>query len=154
MQRVDFLNKENEKDIRIRSFETEVSQKKHEPIQTKSKEDLVEQENQQVVTANRLEFYTRFACCQVLLFKSWIEASDKLIKKIQTEKKNQKSSEISSLYVDIHEEVFTGLFKSPEYASNLGRMINASMLMIKNYNNIFSHNPDSDNVYYPNRNNW
>lgn len=152
MQRVDFVNKENEEDIRIGSFETRISQENYEPIQTKLEKNLAEQENQLVGTADRLEFFTRFTCCQALLFKSWVEASDKLMKKIQEEKENQKSSEIPSLYVDIHEEVFTNLFKSPEYASNLGGMINASMWMMKNYN-IFARNPDSDNVYYSNGNN-
>lgn len=151
MQRVDFLNKENEKDIRIQSFETEVSQKKHEPIQTKSEENSMGQENQQVVVSDRLEFFTRLTCCQALLFKSWVEASDKLIKKIQIEKENRKSSDIPSLYIDIHEEIFTNLFKSPEYASNFGRMINASMSIMKNCNILGSH---SDEISDLNKNNW
>ncbi|MGI0065298.1 MAG: poly(R)-hydroxyalkanoic acid synthase subunit PhaE, partial [Nitrosotalea sp.] len=130
------------KDIRIQSFETEISQKKHEPIQTKSEENSTKQENQQAVMSDRLEFFTRLTCCQALLFKSWVEASNKLIKKIQIEKGNRKSPDIPSLYINIHEEVFTNLFKSPEYASNLGKMINASMSIMKNCNILGPHSDE------------
>ncbi|MDE1826951.1 MAG: hypothetical protein KGH99_02820 [Thaumarchaeota archaeon] len=145
MQRVDFLNKDNEKDIRIQSFRTKIPQKKHESIQTQSEENLSEREKQAAV-ADRSEFFTAFAYCQALIFKSWIEASDKLVKRMQAEK-GQESSEIPSLYVDIHEEIFTTLFKSPEYASNLGRMINASMLVMKNWQILSKNNSDSKNDY-------
>lgn len=143
MQRVDFLNKENEKDVKIQTNETRTLQKKYELAQTKSEEKSIKQKEQQIVTSDKLEFFTRFACCQVLLFKSWVEASDKLMKKVQVEKTDQGNIDIQSLYVDIHEEIFTNLFKSPEYASNLGRMINASMSLIKNYN-ILVNNLNSD----------
>jgi hypothetical protein len=145
---MDFLNKENEKNIEIQTNDTRTLQKKYEFVQTKSEEESVKQKEQQIVTSDRLEFFTRFACCQTLLFKSWVEASDKLMKKVQAEKIDQKNADIQSLYVDIHEEIFTNLFKSPEYASNLGGMINASMVMIKNYNVLVnSLNSDYNAVY-------
>ncbi len=148
MQRVDFLNKENEKDLKIQTNETKTLQKKYEFVQTKSEKEPIEQKEQQLVTSDKLEFCTRFAYCQVLLFKSWVEASDKLMKKVQAEKMDQRNIDIQSLYVDIHEEIFTNLFKSPEYASNLGRMVNASMNMIKNYNILVNNfNSDYNAVY-------
>lgn len=91
---------------------------------------VMQEQNSSKVIASSMEFFRSFAYCQTLLWKSWLEASDKLTKKIRIGEEN---SEISSVYVDIHEEIFTNLFKSPEYASNLGRMINASMIMMKNW---------------------
>ncbi len=149
MQRAEYLNNDNEKDIRVKSFKTELSQKIREPIQTKLKKDSSEQESQ--IMTSRLEFFTGYACCQALIFKSWVEASDKLIKKIQTEKGNQENLGIPSLYVDIHEDVFTNLFKSSEYASNLGRMINASMLIMKNWQILAKNDLCSPNQDYSNK---
>lgn len=146
MQRVDFQNKDNKKNIGIQSFRTKISQKKHESIQTQSEENLSEHEKQAAV-ADRSEFFTAFAYCQALIFKSWIEASDKLIKKIQAKKEDRESSEIPSLYIDIHEEIFTTLFKSSEYAANLGRLINSSMLIMKNWQILSKNSPDSKKDY-------
>ena len=131
MQRVDFLNKDNEKDIEIKSLRSRYH-KNHESIQTQLEENLDEHEKQSPLVRDRLEFFTSFTCCQAMIFKSWIEAYDKLIKKIQVEKESERS-DIPLLYVDIHEEIFSNLFKSTEYASNLGRMINSSMLMMKRW---------------------
>lgn len=96
----------------------------------------IETSNQQNSTTRvepELEFFTRFTYCQTLLFKSWVEASDQVSKKLPTVKSDSKNS-ISTLYIKTYEETFTNLFKSPEYASNLGKMINASMVLIRNYN--------------------
>lgn len=90
--------------------------------------------------ASSMEFFMSFAYCQTLLCKSWLEASDKLTKEVRAEKEH---SEIPSAYVDVHEEIFTNLFKSPEYASNLGRMINASMMMMKNWKILAQNSSDA-----------
>src|SRR5574337_1398551 len=146
MQRIDFLIKENKKDIKNGFLET--INLKHETIQVKPEAPSV-QENQQLAVPNNLEFFTGFAWCQSLLFKSWIEASDRL-EKIRAERVDD-ATEISSLYVDVHEEVFTNLFKSQLYASSLGRMINASMLIMKNWQNL-ACGSDPGNAGYPNQN--
>ncbi|MDE1764808.1 MAG: hypothetical protein KGI27_00900 [Thaumarchaeota archaeon] len=148
MQRIDFLLKENKKDQRTDSFKLETAKINRKQIQAKP-EKLHTQENQQISVSNDLEFVTGLAWCQALLFKSWIEAFDKLIK--TREEKRGDALEISSLYVDIHEEVFTNLFKSQLYTSNLGRMINASMLMMKNWQNHASSS-SSDNAGCLNKN--
>ncbi|MDE1828789.1 MAG: hypothetical protein KGI25_00550 [Thaumarchaeota archaeon] len=148
MQRIDFLVKESKKDLRTDSFRLEKVEINHEPIQIK-KEESRRQENQQPAVSDNLEFFTGFAWCQVLIFKSWIEASDKLVK-MQAEK-GDGAIEMSSLYVDVHEEIFTNLFKSRLYASNLGRMINASMLMMKNWQNL-TYSSSSDNTNNSNKN--
>lgn len=80
--------------------------------------------------SGRLEFFTGFAWCQALIFKSWVEASDRLMR---SHSEAGQDREVSSLYIDIHEEIFTNLFKSQLYASNVGRMVNASMVMLKNW---------------------
>lgn len=108
------------------------------------------QQNSTTMMEPGFEFFTRFTYCQALLFKSWIEASDQVTKKLSTVKRGSKNSkEISTLYIKIHEEIFTNLFKSPEYASNLGKMINASMSLIRNYKTISEKNNLDPNKKYP-----
>lgn len=102
--------------------------------------ETIQEQNSLKVIASSMEFFRSFAYCQTLLCKSWLEASDKLTNKVRVGEEN---SEISSVYVDIHEEIFTSLFKSPEYASNLGRMINASMIMMKNWKTLAQNISDS-----------
>lgn len=104
--------------------------------------EISPQQNSTTRIEPELEFFTRFTYCQTLLFKSWVEASDQVSKKLPTVKSGLKNS-ISTLYIKIYEETFTNLFKSPEYASNLGKMINASMALIRNYN-IASEKNNSD----------
>lgn len=130
-QTLDFPKLENKNDY---SFD-----EAHNKVDMESVED-VQRQNSVKVIASSMEFFRSFAYCQTLLCKSWLEASDKLTKKVRAEKENL---EISSAYVDVHEEVFTNLFKSSEYASNLGRMINASMIMMKNWKTLAQNISDS-----------
>lgn len=109
---------------------------------------VVQEQNSLKVIASSMEFFRSFTYCQTLLWKSWLEASDKLTKQIRIGGEN---SEISSVYVDIHEEIFTNLFKSPEYASNLGRMINASMIMMKNWKTLGKNIQESEDNDYSNK---
>lgn len=148
MQRIDFLLKENKKDFKVDSLRPEAIKIKHEQAQSKPEEKGM-QENTPDVVAGKFEFFTGLAWCQTLLYKSWIEASDKLVK-LRAERVDD-TAEISSLYVDVHEDVFTNLFKSQLYASNLGKMINASMLMMKNWQNPTSSS-NSDNARCLNKN--
>jgi hypothetical protein len=96
-------------------------------------------QNSTIMTKPEVEFLTRFTYCQAMLFKSWVEASDQIAKKLPTIKKDSKNS-IPALYIKICEETFTSLFKSSEYASNLGKMINASMSLIRNYSTVSEKN--------------
>lgn len=111
------------------------------------------QQNSTPMMEPGLEFFTRFTYCQTLLFKSWIEASDQVAKKLPSVKRDSKNSkEIYALYIKTYEETFTNLFKSPEYASNLGKMINASMVLIRNSKTISKKNRDFDKKYISNKN--
>ncbi len=139
MQRIDFLVKGNEKDTRTDSL-IEKMEERQAPLLSESHESLVKK-GQKTVLLDKFDFFTGFAWCQALIFKSWLEASDKLVR-LQSEMVEKK--EISSLYVDVHEEVFTNLFKSQLYASSLGRMINASMLILKNWQTLHQ-NPNPEN---------
>lgn len=112
----------------------------HNKVDIKPVGTTPEQDSLKII-ANGMDFFMGFTYCQTLLCKSWLEASSKLAKKIQAEKEN---SEIPSAYVEVHEEVFTNLFKSPEYASNLGRMINASMTMMKNWKILAQNSSESN----------
>jgi hypothetical protein len=120
----------------------------HNKADTESALDAQEQDSLRMI-ASSVEFFRSFVYCQTLLCKSWLEASDKLTKKVQIEKENL---DISSAYVDVHEEIFTTLFKSPEYASNLGRMINASMVMMKNWKILAQNSSDSIDNDWINKN--
>ena len=132
MQRADLLTGENKKDEKLDSqvlgIGTGEQYVNGEPQGSFPKEGYGEQ-----VFSGRLDFFAGVAWCQALIFRSWIEASDKLMK-LQSGKVSGR--EIPTLYVDVHEEVFTTLFKSQSYASNLGRAINASMVMLKNWKNL------------------
>lgn len=88
-------------------------------------------------TANGLEFVTRFAYCQVLLYKAWVEASDVLANKLtNSSHPNNDSSELTSLYIDTFEETFTSLFRSPQFAWNIGKLLNSLIENIKNNNDM------------------
>jgi len=91
-----------------------------------------------VATANGFELFTRFAYCQALLYKAWVEASDELASKVtkSIDLDHNNSKELTSLYIDTFEKVFTNLFKSPEFASNLGKLLNSLMECIKEKDNV------------------
>ena len=130
-QTLNFLKLENKNDGSLDDV--------HNKVDMESMGFVQEQDSLKMISSS-MDFFMSFAYCQILLCKSWLEALDKLTKKIQKEKEN---SEISSVYVDVHEEIFTNLFKSPEYASNLGRMINASMITMKNWKILAQNSSDS-----------
>ena len=111
------------------------------------------QKNSTTMMEPGLEFFTRFTYGQALLFKSWVEASDQVAKKLPAVKRDSKNSkEIYTLYIKTYEETFTNLFKSPEYASNLGKMIDASMALIRNSKAVSKKNRDFDKKYPSNKN--
>ncbi len=87
--------------------------------------------------ANGFELFTRFAYCQSLLYKAWVEASDELARNLAKSVNHDHniSKEITSLYIDTFEETFTSLFRSPEFASNLGKLLNSLMGCIKEKDN-------------------
>ncbi len=100
--------------------------------------DLNGHTNMDTATGSGFELLTRFAYCQALLYKAWVEASDKLAGKV-TESVNHdlnNSKELASLYIDTFEETFTDLFRSPEFASNLARLLNSLTECIKQKDNI------------------
>lgn len=81
-----------------------------------------------------LEFFNTAAYCQTMLCKAWLEASDKLVKKMKVlDNEHGNSADIKSLYIDTFEETFTSLFRSPEYAIGISRMVN-SMVECANTN--------------------
>lgn len=92
------------------------------------------------VTANGFEFFTRFAYCQALLYKAWVEASDRLASKMTEstnhERNNNSKEELTSLYIDTFEEIYTDLLRSPEFASSLGKLLNSLMGCIKETDNV------------------
>lgn len=148
MQRADFLVKENEKDDRTGSLLLGTVKINREPIQDERYPHV--QEAQNPVPAEKLDYFTGIAWCQALLFGSWIEASGKIMK-IQKER-GKDACKTSSLFVDVHDDVFTNLFKSQLFASNLGKMINGSMLMVKNWQNLLrSFSLDSTSCQGKNR---
>lgn len=93
---------------------------------------LNEHNNIDTTTANGLEFFTRFAYCQALLYKAWVEASDSLANKLtKSSNPNNDSNELTSLYIDTFEETFTSLFRSPQFAWNMGKLLNSLIEHIK-----------------------
>ena len=142
-----FLNRENRTNLEMGGQTVEIFQLKNtndfKPTETigvddkkidRNSAETSHRQNSITMMEPGFEFFTRFTYCQALLFKSWVEASDQVAKKLPDVKRDSKNSkEISTLHIKIYEETFTNLFKSPEYASNLGKMINASMSLIRNY---------------------
>lgn len=124
MQRADFLIKDNKEEKMADTSLPETAELNN--WSAKTGQDLHAREDQQ---SGRPEFFTGLVWCQALLIKSWIDAYGRMTRM----QKEGDYEEISSLYVDVHEDVFTELFKSQLYASNLGRMINGSMLMMKSW---------------------
>ena len=94
--------------------------------------------NIDTATANGFELFTRFTYCEALLYKAWVEASDtladKVTKSINRDLNNSKDH--TSLYIDTFEETFTDLFRSPEFASNLSKLLDSLMEIIKEKDNI------------------
>ncbi len=99
--------------------------------------DLNEQNTIDATTTNGFEFFTRFAYCQALLYKAWVEASDELANKVpKSMNHHANSKETTSLYIDTFEETFTNLFRSPQFVSNLGKLLNSLMEHIKANNDM------------------
>lgn len=93
---------------------------------------LNEHNNIDTTTANGLEFFTRFAYWQALLYKTWVEASDVLANKLtKSSNPNNDSNELTPLYIDTFEETFTSLFRSPQFAWNMGKLLNSLIEHIK-----------------------
>ncbi|MGH9923288.1 MAG: hypothetical protein ACRD38_11110 [Nitrososphaerales archaeon] len=77
-------------------------------------------------TAHGFELLRRLAYCQAQLYKAWIEASDEVADRLAEMKDLEYGSkELTSLCINTFEEKFTMLFKSPEFASNMGKMLNS-----------------------------
>ena len=99
--------------------------------------NLNEQNAIDATTTNGFEFFTRFAYCQALLYKAWVEASDELANKVpKSMNRHANSKEATSLYIDTFEETFTNLFRSPQFVSNLGKLLNCFMEHIKANNDM------------------
>lgn len=80
------------------------------------------------IVTSGFEVFIGISCCQSMLYKTWLDASDQVSSKIQGLAETGITQErISSLHIEVCDDVFTSLFKSSEYASNLGRMINSAM---------------------------
>lgn len=80
------------------------------------------------IATSGFEVFMRISCCQSMLYKTWLDASDQVSSKIQGLAETAITQErISSLHIEVCDDAFTRLFKSSEYASNLGRMINSAM---------------------------
>lgn len=87
--------------------------------------------------ANGFEFFTRLVYCQALLYKTWAETSDELAQMTKSIDPNpHDSKKRTSLYINIFEEKFTNLFRSPEFASNMGKLLNSLLECIKEKDNI------------------
>lgn len=87
------------------------------------------------------ELFSRFAYHQMLLYKAYIEASEKAAGKIGKIARND--SNVNSLYIDIFEETFTNMFKSNEYSANLGKLMNSLMKWIRYSNSTLRKIADS-----------
>ncbi len=99
--------------------------------------DLSKHTDADPVTTNVFELFTRFAYCQALLYKAWVEASDKVASEMtRVGEQISTNSNISSLYIDTFEDAFTNLFRSPEFALNAGKLLNSLMEYTKNRSDI------------------
>jgi hypothetical protein len=99
--------------------------------------NLNKRTNADPATSNGFELFTRFAYCQALLYKAWVEASDKVANEMtRVGEQDNKDSNVISLYVDTFEDVFTNLFRSPEFSLNASKLLNSLMEYSKNGDDI------------------
>lgn len=144
---VNLLNVHGKNDSKSKSLKTaKVDNKNTEKQPTILTSDLNGHNGLDAAATNGFEFFTRLAYCQALLYKSWVETADELASNVakSANPSNNNSKELTSLYIDAFEEKFTDLFRSPEFASNLGKLLNCLMVCIKekdDISEIFLNNP-------------
>ncbi len=129
-----------------------LSKADHENIVKETK--LIENSNENnndKITSSGFEFFTRLSYCQAMLYKTWVESSDKASSILSLTKSDNKK-EITSLHIGIYEDAFTNLFKSSEYASNLGKLLNSAMDYVKVWkfhtaalSNVADHSSENNN---------
>ncbi|MEM2760862.1 MAG: hypothetical protein QXU32_11080 [Nitrososphaerales archaeon] len=89
-------------------------------------------EHDDALRSNGTEVLTRFAYCQALLYKAWVDASDEIADKLtKSTNKNKNPKDLTALYIETFETRFTELFRTPEFMSNLSRLLDSLMEQMK-----------------------
>jgi len=140
-QSIKMLNARNKNNSRSHKSLKKASQTSNNDIEGDQPMGINKQNGHDIMNTtmvNGKELFTRLAYCQALLYKAWVEAADDLTNKVTKTKANNldNSKDLTSLYIDTFEEKFTNLFKSPEFASNLCKLLNALMQSIREKDNI------------------